>query len=528
MLISQRKSQIALAYVYWLQETHPETSVFWVHASNAGRIRQSFSTIAQDCKIPGHADPEVDVLQLVKRWLEKKEHGNWFMVIDNADDAQLFFGQPEAEGAGTASEEGNLGRYFPECPHGSILITTRNRQTGLKLTKGRLPLEVRKMDDKESDQLLRAKLDGAEFGTDELLALSSRLENLPLALVQAAAFIQENTMVVSEYLRLLDKSDYGLVELLSEEFETVGRDSETPHAVTATWIISFEQIQTRAPFAAELLSLMSLFDRHAIPMEFLSHFSKQQHYQEPRGDLQLTKALGVLKAFSFVTEDKSHRMDMHRLVQLVTHKWLVNTETMGRFTEQAISAVSHAYPSGEFETWTTCRNYLPHAYAVLGLECTGSRNEMLAKATLLDHLALFLIHQGQWKDAEKFLVQATEIGKSVLGEEDTTTLECMGDLALAISKPRPVEGGRGPRGASVGSKKEGTRGRAPRYANYYGEPGVDIFEPRPVEGGRGPRGASVGGKKEGTRGRAPRYAIYYGEPGVDIFGPKAGGRRPRT
>ena len=143
------------------------------------------------------------------------------------------------------------------------------------------------MDDNKSGQLLYAKLNEGDLASSELSALSSRLEYLPLTLVQAAAFIQENTMAVGGYLQLLDRSDQDLVELLSEEFETVGRDSETPRAVTATWILSFEQIKRQNGLAGELLSLMSFFDRQAIPSEFLSHYSERQPTQEFRGEIQL-------------------------------------------------------------------------------------------------------------------------------------------------------------------------------------------------------------------------------------------------
>jgi hypothetical protein len=51
-------------------------------------------------------------------------------------------------------------------------------------------------------------------------------------------------------------------------FETVGRDSETPRAVTQAWIISFEQIQQQNAVAGELLSLMAFFDRQAIAADF--------------------------------------------------------------------------------------------------------------------------------------------------------------------------------------------------------------------------------------------------------------------
>jgi hypothetical protein len=54
---------------------------------------------------------------------------------------------------------------------------------------------------------------------------------LPLALVQAAAFIQEKTIIVGEYLELLNGNGKDLVDLSSEEFETFGRDWGTPRAV---------------------------------------------------------------------------------------------------------------------------------------------------------------------------------------------------------------------------------------------------------------------------------------------------------
>ncbi|KAK4233048.1 P-loop containing nucleoside triphosphate hydrolase protein, partial [Achaetomium macrosporum] len=300
------KTQIALAYAYWLQEEYPDVSVFWVHASSAERFRQSFTSIAQECHVPGYNDPKADVVLLVKRWLASKDRGRWLMVIDNADDTQLFSGP------------GGLGQHVPECAHGSVLVTTRNKEVGSRLTRGGRPIEVRKMDDRESEELLEKKLEEDRITPGDLSTLSARLEHLPLALVQAAAFMQENSVPISRYLELLDKSDQDLVDLLSKDFETVGRDSETPRAVAETWILSFDQIQRQNSFAGELLSLMGLLDRHTIPLVFLSSYSKQQSEQQARGEVQLTEALGILKAFSFVAEEKDHGLDMHRLVQLVT------------------------------------------------------------------------------------------------------------------------------------------------------------------------------------------------------------------
>lgn len=42
-------------------------------------------------------------------WLTKEFDGGWLLFFDNADDVKL-----------------NLGRFFPRCASGNILVTTRN------------------------------------------------------------------------------------------------------------------------------------------------------------------------------------------------------------------------------------------------------------------------------------------------------------------------------------------------------------------------------------------------------------------
>jgi len=417
--------------VYRLQEIRPEVSVFWVHASNVERFCQSYASIAEECQIPGYDDPKMDVLPLVRRWLNREDRGQWLMVIDNADDTQLFFSQAMGHGTVNASSHnGNLGQYIPECSHGSILVTTRNKEIGSRLRKGKYPIQIGMMDVENADQLLRAKFQGGDLDLDSLSALSSRLERLPLALVQAAAYIQEKSISISDYIGLLGERDQDLVDYLSEEFETDGRDSETPRAVAETWILSFEQIQRQNGFAAELLSLMSFFDRQAIPMEFLASYANQQT-QERCCNKQLTDAVGVLKAFSFVTSGKDESLDVHRLVQLVSRNWLMreNKKEKEHFTDQALLAVSHAYPFGNYENWATCRRYLPHAYAVLEFKGTGSKDEEVARASLLLNVAWFLQSQGQWKDAERLQVEAVNLRRNIFGADHPYTLTSMAWLA---------------------------------------------------------------------------------------------------
>jgi hypothetical protein len=82
------------------------------------------------------------------------------------------------------------------------------------------------MDDQESEQLLRANLDENISSNEILVDLANRLEHQPLAMVQVAVYIGSNSIIVSRYLELVDKSGQEIVYLLSKEFQTVGRDSK--------------------------------------------------------------------------------------------------------------------------------------------------------------------------------------------------------------------------------------------------------------------------------------------------------------
>ncbi|KAK3358679.1 hypothetical protein B0T25DRAFT_72891 [Lasiosphaeria hispida] len=423
------KTQVALAYVHWLRRTYPEMSVFWVHAGTSGRFRQGYIEIARLCSIPGCSDPNANMLRLVKDWLEKKHLGRWLMVVDNADDTHVFF--PAQEGGDVELETGdNLADYLPDCQHGSILITSRNKQAALKLIKGHPPIQVDRMGDDEACQLLLTKLKDSPDFADKAVMLSSRLEHLPLALSQAAAFIQENSITISKYLELLDKDDQTFLNLLSRNFEAVGRDSQTPHAVTATWVLSFELVQQQHPLAGDFLSVMSLVDRQGIPRSFISDFYTGRNQPSQMGeDIELETSLGVLKAFSFVTEQEDGSLNMHRLVQLVTQKWLTQKGMMEAVTEKALEAVASGFPNWEYETRDVCNKYIPHACAVLSMASPELMSD--TKARTHRTLASSFYTLGRYGEAGRHCLKALDMYKATVGEESLETLACMSNMANA-------------------------------------------------------------------------------------------------
>ncbi|KEY70194.1 hypothetical protein S7711_03414 [Stachybotrys chartarum IBT 7711] len=385
------KTEIALAYVHWLQQTFPTISILWVHASNAERFRRSFAMIAEEYQIPGHNDSKVDVLELPSRCSS---------FLD----------------------------YLPKSIHGALLVTTRNKQLGLKLTKVQEIIEVGRMNQDESESLLRTKNIN---GTSIILSiLSARLEHLPLALVQAAAYIQEMTMTTAKYIDLLAKRDENMVHLLSKELDTISQHLEAPRTLAQTWILSFGQIRKQHTLASELLSFMSLLDHHNIPMTILSSYIESLKSKELLGSIQLIEALGVLKAFSLVTEDDNESYNMHRLIQLAMHMWLTTSGTMDRFREEALKFMSQIYPYGTCQTRTTCATYLPHANAVLKSAEFIPKHEFKTKAILLHRIATFHQHEGRRAEAETLYTEAINLRRKLYGNSNNSMLAIMSSLAL--------------------------------------------------------------------------------------------------
>lgn len=403
-------------------------SVFWVHASTAQRMEKDYQEIAKEARLVGAADAEVDQLQLVKQWLEDEQSGNWVMVIDNADDEKLFFGEDENRGQDLFSSSSKLARHFPRRSNGSILLTTRNRKLGVKFAGSKMTtvggvITIPAMSVSESKSLFLEKLEDDNHDDKDLAELVEILENIPLALVQAASFIAENSQSIGEYLQTYRESDSSKIKLLSQNFEDDERDLDMKNPVAVTWAISFEQIKRNDPQAAELLSFMSIFDKQAIPRQLLS---------SNREEVELEKALGTLKAFSLITVEQSRQaFNLHRLVYLTTRSWLNMNKELEFWTGKTLVLLSEIFPLPQFENQETWMAYLPHAHNVLNSNHLPA-GEYIAQATLLFKVAQALERKGDFDSAEMMARTSLDLREKILGEKNPETLRSLTKLGSVL------------------------------------------------------------------------------------------------
>lgn len=305
------KSRIAIEYCYQYRSKNPDVDVFWVHGGNKARLEAAYKDIATKMKIPGINEPNINTLELVSDWLSEEENGSWFIVLDNADDPDVWAASGPSTSGDSSMSTVPLANYLPRGNHGSILITTRNNQLGKVLSKGRKrPIDVPIFGSEDAVALLRSKTcedDDEEVTDEDAIELTRSLDHLPLAITQAAAFLDKNELSVAEYLYLVRSSRAETSELLARENPDSSRDPDIQNSVFQTWKISFDQITRQAPRAADMLSLMAMLDRQSIAVDLLR--------MEDEKDLDFTEAIQELKAFSLIVEEsKGKTYSMHRIV----------------------------------------------------------------------------------------------------------------------------------------------------------------------------------------------------------------------
>jgi tetratricopeptide (TPR) repeat protein len=372
-------------------------------------------------------DAKADVKQLVKARLSDEGFGQWLMVVDNADDDSVLFDQLQ-EGGGTD----RLIDHLPRSRKGSIVFTTRIRKAAVKLA-GSNHIQLNELNEAEAKKMLEQKMPNEDLLEDgkvvhEFLEL---LTYLPLAIVQAVAFIVGNNIRLSEYMDLYKASESDATDLLKRDFEDQGRYRQIQNPVAITWYISFSKIQEQDTLAAEYLSLMACTTGEAVPASLLWPGSTK---------LATIEALGTLSAYTFITERQQqqsntgapHRekaYNMHRLVRLATRNWLRENGQWQEWASKALTRLVEIVPFGDRDTremWTT---YLPHAMHVVGMPELSEAEE---RVWLLERVGYCERTLGRYRAAE--LAHREELGRrgKIPGNRHPDTLRSMSNLALAL------------------------------------------------------------------------------------------------
>ncbi|KAL2053415.1 hypothetical protein ABVK25_006409 [Lepraria finkii] len=278
---------------------------------------------------------------------------------------------------------------------------------------------------------------------------------MPLAIVQAAAYISQRALrcSVQRYLEDFRKSDRKKTSLLNYEGGQLRRDWQAQNSILITWQISFEYIHETWLSAANLLSLMSFFDRQGIPEALVRKRARNGHgSQEERDEYDgreeeednedtasecseddgFEDDVQTLRDYSFLSVSTDGTFEMHALVQLATRKWLEANGKLEQWKQCYIKNLSAEFPTGEYENWTYCQVLFPYVKSAATQRPKGN-GSLREWASLIHSAARYMVRKEIIVEAVDLSEMALKARKKIFGQEYEETLSSMGILGVAYS-----------------------------------------------------------------------------------------------
>ncbi|MGA7178505.1 MAG: tetratricopeptide repeat protein [Thiobacillaceae bacterium] len=415
------KTQLALKYSHEYRDLY--AGVWWFRSETDATLQldaqaccDTVGAPINDGELPGAA---------LKRWLARQT-ATWLLVFDNAEDVAT------------------LRTRLPEDGPHHVIITSRNPAWG-GLAK---PVELEVWSPKQSADFLGERLESAS--RTDLLELAGDLGGLPLALEQAASYLEETGVSVADYRALLAGVDTeGLI--LDEGRLATGYE----RSVAATLSVAFEKLSLGA---AQLLRLCAFAAPEPLPERFFHEASETLPAElahaatEP---LAWNRLVGELRAFSLVerlrvpplepkpgtAERDEPALVLHRLTQQVVRSRLAKAAQDAHALQMVLSACcpQEAGLPANWPRFAALAEHVTHLDRFLAKGWLNPRDH----TWLLDRVATYL-QEGPalYAEAARWFRRALEINQNEQGEEHPDTLTSMNNLAETLRAQGDLPGAR--------------------------------------------------------------------------------------
>ncbi len=362
------KSQIAATFAH--RHAADYHVVYWIDASS-GALERDLRAFAADVGLE-IAEDLTSVRRAVGEFLAT--HSDYLLILDRAPDpAAVEF-------------------WLPPCPSGHIVITS----TSPRWRRLGHPELIEPLDDAVGAAYLEertGKADGA--------ALTRILGGLPLALEQAASYVETTGVTLKRYRQLYEAT---AIDLLGTEPRA--DDYDTTVLVTLSLALAAVDIDHH-PSAMPALRMLSYLDASPLPRgAVLDLLAAAPGAAEGPDEIKAELALGALAERSVVALDPSN-VTMHTLVAQVARRG----QSDERLWVEAVQRGLRAALTGDAQlasSFTTYRRLVGHVVVACGhAHRLGVANE--DTAYLLDRVATHLQQRGMYEQARDLFEQALRI-----------------------------------------------------------------------------------------------------------------------
>jgi len=336
------KTSVALEYAY---RHLGEVGVAWQFpAEDPTVLAAGFGELAAQLGAGDGGDPVVSVHGALAT-----HSAGWLLVFDNAPD------------------RASVAPLVPPAGRGRVLITSRDQ-----IWPPGQALDVPVLDPEIAAEFLADR--SGDTDRQAALELAEELGGLPLALEQAAAYVQATAGSLAGYL--------GSIRQRRDDLLARGEPTGYDQTVATTWSLALRRLEESAPSAAGLLRLLACLAPEPVPLAVLLADTRAADELSPEvaatagallGDLVAAgDAVAALRRYSLVTPAGDGLVLVHRLVQAVTRAQ-VSAEVASQWEQAAAALVEAAIPANPAlpAAWPVYAMLLPHAQAVLRLTSGG-------------------------------------------------------------------------------------------------------------------------------------------------------------
>ena len=387
------KTSLALEYAH---RHLAEVAVCWQFpAEDPAVLAAEFAVLAARLGARDVVDSR-DPVAAVHAVLARQEAG-WLLMFDNLPDGA------------------SIEPFLPPAGPGRVLITSQNQHW----PPSQAP-EVPVLDlDVAADFLVNRTGDPDR---DAARDLAAEMDGLPLALEQAAAYIQATSITLASYLPLFRGRQ---ADLLAR-----GEATGHPAHVAATLGLALSRLADEAPAAAGLLRVLAFLAPEPVPTSLL--FTEQAAdllgpevaciVRPLLGDpVAAGDAIAALRRYSLARPAGHGLLLVHRLVEAITRAQL-SANQAAQWEQAAAALVEAAVPTDSQlpVAWPVSAALLPHAWAVLGLTSSGMAS-----------IARYLGHSGSFATARDLvqLIIDAHTASDDYGPEHPNTLRARANLA---------------------------------------------------------------------------------------------------
>lgn len=377
------KTQIAIEHCHSHLSWGDYHIIWWIDAEDPTTLRAEYAAMAEPLGIPlpDEADDN-QIVSLVRKWLEQNH--KWLLVFDNVNDRSELVG------------------YLPRMASGHVIITSRNTRWGT--TARTLVVDVF-----GRTEALKFLMD--RFPDDDKTAaqkLATTLGRLPLALAQAAGYMQRTGASFAEYEELFRSCRQKLWqnEKLPEDYNKA--------TVATTWAMNFRQLEQESEAGAVLMKLLAFLAPDDIPKWLIVQGA--EYLPEPLASaaadpIRLNEAIAALLHYSLV-QPRKEALSVHRLVQAVAMDGVLDEEARN-LVEAAIRLVSQAsdFDDERSETWAISTLLLPHV-AILGEHSRRLVTDPETILGLLSSAGLYALQRADYGSAIAIYSAALSITES--------------------------------------------------------------------------------------------------------------------